>query len=112
MKEFELTEYMNAGIRNLVSDAVRSADRNPRQTAFLLRFALSCRRAGHRRGRYEKSGVHIPAFLIASIAADCNLFCTGCYARANRLCDKTAGCGARNEGELSPSGEAARETLT
>ena len=36
----------------------------------------------------EKAGVHIPAFLIASVTSKCNLHCQGCYARAR----ENSGC--------------------
>jgi len=37
--------------------------------------------------RYEAKGIHIPPFLISSITTNCNLYCTGCYARANHMCE-------------------------
>ena len=43
-------------------------------------------RAEKIRTQHEKSGHHIPAFLIASISTECNLYCTGCYSRANNSC--------------------------
>ncbi len=33
--------------------------------------------------------MHIPPYLIASISAQCNLFCAGCYARANQAVGET-----------------------
>ena len=41
------------------------------------------------RKRYAARGIHIPPFLIASITSQCNLHCTGCYARA-RDCEDPA----------------------
>ena len=40
-------------------------------------------KAAKRREANEAAGLHVPVFLIASIAAECNLRCTGCYAWAN-----------------------------
>ena len=34
----------------------------------------------------EKTGEHIPSFLIAGITDNCNLRCVGCYAMANHAC--------------------------
>ncbi|MEZ4510107.1 MAG: radical SAM protein [Eubacteriales bacterium] len=64
--------------------------RNPKETAFLLSYALASKRAASARGRHAAAGGHIPAFLIASITNRCNLHCAGCYARANNLCDDQA----------------------
>lgn len=36
--------------------------------------------------QHERAGRHIPAFLISSITAECNLNCNGCYALANQSC--------------------------
>lgn len=81
-----LTEYMSGAIKNLIQEALKSSLKNPRESAFLLKYALSENAAEKKRGGNEKSGTHIPPFLIASIASTCNLFCKGCYARANYAC--------------------------
>ena len=85
-----LTEHMNAAIEGIVGDALRGSLKNPRETAFLLRAAASQKKAAERRRAAEAEGRHIPPFLIASIAARCNLHCAGCYARANRSCSDSA----------------------
>ncbi len=51
-----------------------------------MRAAKNNTKSEKLRDRYALGGDHIPAFLIASITDACNLFCTGCYARANGLC--------------------------
>lgn len=38
------------------------------------------------REEYENKGIHVPPYLIASIASTCNLRCAGCYARAGGAC--------------------------
>ncbi len=86
MVDRELTEYMSGAIAGLIKSARRSAAKNYRETAFLLRYTLSGLRAGAKRRSCERRGVHIPPFLIASITASCNLHCAGCYARANSTC--------------------------
>ena len=42
--------------------------------------------SAQKREVHEKNGIHIPPFLIASIASRCNLRCSGCYARAGGMC--------------------------
>lgn len=81
-----LTQYMNRAIRQLVQDVFKNTLNNPRETAFLLRFRHQSRLAAKRRTALEAKGHHIPAFLIASITQSCNLFCSGCYARAGGIC--------------------------
>ncbi|SHH84712.1 Radical SAM superfamily enzyme, MoaA/NifB/PqqE/SkfB family [Sporobacter termitidis DSM 10068] len=85
-----LAEYLNNGVETLVKQALRAAFKNPLETAFILRYMSASRRAAKRRLRAEKEGTHIPAFLIASIASQCNLSCAGCYARANKSVGESA----------------------
>lgn len=88
-----LASYMNWYIRQIIRQALRTAWRRPRETAFLIRQSQALRRAGKLRLASEKRGRHLPPFLIASITSRCNLFCKGCYARANQICseDRPAG---------------------
>ena len=81
-----LTEYLNNGVELLVRQALKSALKNPLETAFILKYMGAQQRASKRRLALEAEGVHTPPFLIASIASQCNLFCAGCYARANNCC--------------------------
>ena len=71
---------MTQGIEGLVKDLIKATFRNPRESAFLARFALASRAASIKR---RNAGEHIPAFLIASITSRCNLHCAGCYSRCN-----------------------------
>ena len=103
MKDDELAGYMNASIRKLVSNAFRTAVKNPKETAFLLRYAWAAKQSQRRRMRFEREGVHIPPFLISSITVSCNLFCAGCYARANHLCKETQ-TEKPTAGEMLPDG--------
>jgi MoaA/NifB/PqqE/SkfB family radical SAM enzyme len=86
MDNQELTVYMNRAIRQLVQDVLKNTLNNPKETAFILRFKHQSRLATRRRLELEAKGHHIPAFLIASITQSCNLFCSGCYARAGGIC--------------------------
>ena len=86
---FDLTAYMNQGVERLVQNILKATLHNPKETAFLSRFHAAQRGMEKRRAALEAEGWHIPMFLIASIANTCNLFCMGCYARANGRCGQT-----------------------
>jgi MoaA/NifB/PqqE/SkfB family radical SAM enzyme len=81
-----LTEYMSHAIENIIQNALKSTLKNPKESAFLLKYVFSQKAAERKRMDSEKNGRHIPPFLIASITTHCNLFCKGCYARANHSC--------------------------
>jgi MoaA/NifB/PqqE/SkfB family radical SAM enzyme len=72
---FDLTAYLNRGMEDLVRSFLRVSG---------LRSSLAFRKAEKVRKRLAARGEWIPPFLIASITTRCNLFCTGCYARANQ----------------------------
>ncbi len=80
---FDIQAYMTQGIETLVADALKAALKNPRESAFLLRFAAASRVASRKRRRAEEKGEHVPPFLIASFTSSCNLHCAGCYSRCN-----------------------------
>ncbi len=82
-EKFDIQAYMTRGVENIVSNALRATLRDPRESAFMVRFAAASRRASQRRSEAEKAGEHIPPFLIASITSACNLHCAGCYSRCN-----------------------------
>ncbi len=82
-KSFNIQEYMTKGVERVVSDAIKATLKNPKESAFMLRFASSSKAASKKRAKAEKSGQHIPPFLIASITSECNLHCAGCYSRCN-----------------------------
>ena len=84
---FDLDRYLTEGVESIVKDALSASLKNPKETAFLLSFALAGKRAAALRATHAAQGRHIPSFLIASITNRCNLHCAGCYARANSLCD-------------------------
>jgi MoaA/NifB/PqqE/SkfB family radical SAM enzyme len=82
METINLEEYLNVGIKTLVLDALKQTAKNPKETAFLLQYAISTKKAEKLRHKAEKKGKHIPSFLIASITNKCNLNCSGCYHHA------------------------------
>ncbi len=81
---FDLQEYLSRGVEDLMRDVVRATLKDPRESAFMLRFAASAAAASKKREAAEKAGEHIPSFLIASITSRCNLHCAGCYSRCSR----------------------------
>lgn len=85
-QEFALGTYLTNGVENIVKGAIRATLADPRESAFMVRFALSSQEASRRRAQAEKDGENIPPFLIASITSACNLHCAGCYSRQNRAC--------------------------
>lgn len=83
-EQFNLSEYMSAGIENIVKSGLKASIKNPKETAFLLKYALHIKFAKDKR---EILG-GIPPFIMASVASNCNLYCKGCYARANNNCSE------------------------
>lgn len=82
-REFDIQEYMTHGVERIVAESLRATARDPRESAFMLKFAAASKRASRIRAEAERNGEHIPAFLIASITSSCNLHCAGCYSRQN-----------------------------
>ncbi len=80
---FDVQEYMTRGVERVVSDALKAMFKDPREGAFMVRFASASRAASKKRQKAEEKGEHIPPFLIASITSKCNLHCAGCYSRCN-----------------------------
>ena len=82
-QNFDIQGYMTRGVERVVTDAIKATVKNPKESAYMLRFAAASRAASKRRAKSEKAGEHIPPFLIASITSKCNLHCAGCYSRCN-----------------------------
>ena len=82
-ESFDLQEHIARGVEKIVSDTLKATIKDPRESAFMLRFANASRKATKIRRRLEAEGEHIPSFLIASITSSCNLHCAGCYSRCN-----------------------------
>ena len=80
-KTFDIQAYMTKGVERVISDSLKATAKNPRETAYLLKFAAASRKASQARKEAEKAGEHVPPLLIASITSSCNLHCAGCYAR-------------------------------
>lgn len=82
-ERFDLQKYLTEGVEQVIKDALKATLKDPRESAFLVKFAASCAVADKRREKNEKEGLHVPSYLIASITSNCNLHCEGCYSRAN-----------------------------
>ena len=82
-RQFDLQEYVTHGVERVVAAAIKATLKNPRESAFMVKFAAASRAASQKRRKAEKAGEHIPPFLIASITSQCNLHCAGCYSRCN-----------------------------
>ncbi len=81
-----LNEYMEQGIALLAKTVGRFYTKSPRGVAFLAKTVPEIGKSAKRRKKNEENGLHVPPFLIASITAQCNLHCAGCYSRASGAC--------------------------
>lgn len=84
--KLNIQRYMTRGVIRVVTDSLRATSGNRAENSFFKEFAKSSRQASKKRYAAEKSGEHIPPFLIASITSECNLHCAGCYSRGNNAC--------------------------
>ena len=82
-REFDLQKHIEQGVEKIVTDTIKATLKNPKESAFMARFAVASRKASRRRMELEQEGLHVPGFLIASITSSCNLHCAGCYSRCN-----------------------------
>ena len=85
-KEFNLSQYMSEGIENIIKNVLKSSIKNPKETAFVMKYMLAVKEAKNKRDMLESKGEHVPPFFMGSIATNCNLYCKGCYAIANKSC--------------------------
>lgn len=79
----DLTSFVDGGVQDILDTMGAFYLSHSRGLRFLAGQAASIARARRSRRHWGKNGLHVPVFLIASIASECNLNCTGCYARAN-----------------------------
>ncbi len=77
---------LNEGALDIMKTLGRFYVNNARGLAFLATTLPQIKKGMQTRDAYEQNGKHIPPFLIASIASQCNLFCAGCYARCGGAC--------------------------
>lgn len=81
-----LNSFMNKGIQNIVGTMGRYYVTNRKGRGLLSSMLLRIQKCADIRRDHENAGTHIPPFLIASVASQCNLHCAGCYARAGGAC--------------------------
>lgn len=82
MKEnLELQKSITRGVEKIVSDTLKATLKDPKESAFMLKFAAASKKAARIRMDLEANGEHAPGFLIASVTSRCNLHCAGCYSR-------------------------------
>ncbi|MCD8199985.1 MAG: radical SAM protein [Coriobacteriaceae bacterium] len=86
-EEFNLVAYLNEGVEDIVKRALRATLPNAKESAFLAAYALASRRFARLRQKQEAQGVHVPAFLIASITSSCNLPRVGRYSTVIDFCN-------------------------
>ena len=82
-EHFDLQRHIEQGVEAIVADTLKATLKNPRESAFMAKFAVASRRASKTRMKLEEEGLHVPGFLIASITSSCNLHCAGCYSRCS-----------------------------
>lgn len=90
----KLNELMSGGIRNIADTAARFYLNDRKGQRFILGMTSALRKSAKLRDKHEREGVHVPPFLIASIASSCNLRCSGCYAMASGIAGDASGCAA------------------
>ena len=83
-ENFDLQAYLTKGVEQVVADALKATLKDPRESAFMLKFAAASKAASKKRREAEDAGEHIPSYLIASITSACNLHCAGCYSRCTK----------------------------
>ena len=82
-QSFDLQKHIEEGVERIIADTLRATLKNPKESAFMVKFAAASRKADKKRMKLEEEGLHVPGFLIASITSSCNLHCEGCYSRCN-----------------------------
>ena len=93
-ENFDIQQYLADGVDQVVKDALKATLKDPRESAFLAKFALASAKANKKRIEEEEGGLHVPSYLISSITSNCNLHCAGCYSRANKA---TEDCPAQEQ---------------
>lgn len=86
----DLSAYMAESICNIMAKAYLNVLSNPREVRFVARMQRMMSKGERKRKEVlDREGLHVPPFLIASIATTCNLQCKGCYARKNGIAGDT-----------------------
>ena len=83
---FDLKDYLATGVENVVRDILKATAKNPKESAFMAKFAMRAKASASVR---EKNSF-MPPFLIASTTSVCNMQCKGCYVRGIGSCSDAA----------------------
>jgi len=51
--DFDLQNYLTAGVERIVSEALKATLKNPKESAFMMRFAAASRNASKKRRNAE-----------------------------------------------------------
>ncbi|ASA21177.1 radical SAM protein [Paenibacillus donghaensis] len=97
--KLDLAQYLNNGVERIIRDALKATLKAPRESVFLVRYAVAAAKAKKRRAELAAQNEHIPPFLIASITSRCNLWCAGCYAHHEHACADAPARGELHETE-------------
>ena len=57
-REFDIQSYMTGGVERIVADALRATVKDPRESAYMLKFASASKNASKKRAKAEKAGEH------------------------------------------------------
>ncbi len=69
--QFDLENYVKNGIESVIRGIIKASLKNPKETAFVVKFALAIKEAQRKRQIIEKKGQSLPTFLISSISSSC-----------------------------------------
>ena len=81
-ENFELKNYLATGVEHVVRDILKATAKNPKESAFMAKFALRAKASASVRA----ANSFLPPFLIASVTSLCNMQCKGCYVRGIGSC--------------------------
>ena len=68
---FDLQKHIEQGVEAIVAETLKATLKNPKESAFMAKFAVASRKASKTRLKLEERGLHVPGFLIASITSSC-----------------------------------------
>lgn len=57
---FDIQAYMTRGVERVVADSIKATATNPKESAFMFRFAAASMAASKKRAESEKNGEHVP----------------------------------------------------
>lgn len=79
-------KYLNHSIQRVAATVLQASAKSFKEMRFVTSLIPVLQKKEKQREALENTGIHVPPFLIASIASKCNLHCMGCYARASGAC--------------------------